>query len=647
MKSSQKHIVFVISVALVIATLVAYEPIRHNGFVNYDDNGYIVYNKEVQSGITWESLGQAFTKPHLYMWHPLTTISHMLDYEFFGLNPTGHHLVSVTIHIVNVLLVFGIFRSLGGPIWLSAFIAGVFALHPIQVESVAWASERKSVMSGLFWLLTMAAYIHYARRPRLSRYLLVLAIFGFCILTKPVVVTLPFALLLLDYWPLERIGGQKTSTLSFGDGRTFAKGGEDKKQSKPIRHPSFVGGPAFQKASVGWLITEKIPLLAMSAFLGVMTIIMQASGGIVPTLDKLPLEYRAANVFFSYIKYISKTIWPSGLAICYPYSRETLSDVPIVICIILFVLLTAAGIYAGRRRKYAVVGWLWYVGTLVPVIGFVQSGAQGMANRYMYIPMLGLLMIIGWTAKDFISGRPRAKTAAAVMGVLMLLSLLILTRMQVRYWENSLTLFGHDIEVTKDNVLAENGYGCALSDVGLLDEAQKHLQNALRISPVYSEARNNLAKVYLKKGMLNEAIACFNEIISHNDATADIYYNLAAALEMQKKYDEAIKYYAKSLELNPQDPAANKRMAIILLAAGRTNEAVGYAKHACELTGDKDAECLDTLASAFAAAGKFDEAVRIAEKALNAARIAGQENLIVDIRKRIEFYQAGIRDREK
>ena len=623
MRSSQKHIVFVVSAALVIATLVAYEPIRHNGFVSYDDKGYIVYNQVVKSGIKWESLGQAFTKPHLYMWHPLTTISHMLDYELFGLNPTGHHLVSVTIHIVNVLLVFGIFRSFGGPIWLSAFIAGVFALHPIQVESVAWASERKTVLSGLFWLLTVAAYIHYARGPRLSRYLLVLAIFGFCIMTKPVVVTLPLALLLLDYWPLERIGERRT---------------EDRRRKTEEER---------QKASLKWLIIEKIPLLAMSAFLCVMTIIMQASGGIVPTLERLPLEYRVANMFLSYIKYIIKMIWPIGLAICYPHPRAILSVVNVVICVILFILLTAICIYAGRRRKYVAVGWLWYLGTLVPVIGFVQSGAQGMANRYMYIPMLGLLMIIGWTAKDFIAGRPRAKTAAAAMGVLVLLSLLILTRMQVRYWENSLTLFGHDIEVTKDNILAENGYGCALSELGLVDEAQKHLQNAVRLSPAYSEARNNLASVYLKKGMLNEAIACFNEIISRNEATADIYYNLAAALEMQKKYDEAIKYYAKSLEMNPEDPAANKRMGIALLAAGKTNEAIGYAKRACELTGDKDAECLDALASGFAAAGKFDEAVRIAEKALNAARISGRENLIVDIQKQIELYQAGMRDSQQ
>ena len=297
-----------------IVTLVAYEPIRHNGFVSYDDKGYIVYNQVVKSGIKWESLGQAFTKPHLYMWHPLTTISHMLDYEFFGLNPTGHHLVSVVIHIVNVLLVFGIFRSFGGPIWLSAFIAGVFALHPIQVESVAWASERKSVLSGLFWLLTVAAYIHYARGPRLSRYLLVLAVFGLCIMTKPMVVTLPFALLLLDYWPLERVRCEHQAGAA--------------KNSKT------------NKKSVVWLIAEKIPLLALSGFLSVMTFVSQKQGGGVPTLDTMPLDYRAANMFLSYIKYIGKLIWPSGLAVYYPHPLVPLSNFWVVMCAILFIVLT-------------------------------------------------------------------------------------------------------------------------------------------------------------------------------------------------------------------------------------------------------------------------------------------------------------------
>ncbi len=314
----------------------------------------------------------------------------MADCQLFGLNPTGHHLVSVAIHIANALLVFGIFRSLGGAIWLSAFIAGVFALHPIQVESVAWAAERKTVLSGLFWLLTMAAYIRYARQPRLGRYLLVLAVFGLCIMTKPVVVTLPFALLLLDYWPLERVKwGHQAETAD----------------AKRIRK------------SPGWLIAEKIPLLAMSAYLSGMTFIAQQGGGIVPTLERLPLDYRVANMFLSYIKYIGKMIWPSGLAVCYPHpradtfrcSRSDMHDT----------VYTADGIlsiYAGRRRKYAAVGWLWYVGTLVPVIGLVQAGAQGMANRYMYIPMLGLLIIIGWAVRDFTAGRPRAKNSSGGNG---------------------------------------------------------------------------------------------------------------------------------------------------------------------------------------------------------------------------------------
>jgi Flp pilus assembly protein TadD len=611
MKSNQKHILLFILAGIAITTLVAYEPIRHNGFVSYDDASYITENPNVTGGISAQSVKWALTKSYAVNWHPLTWLSHMTDCQLFGLNPTGHHLVSVAIHIANALLVFGIFRSLGGAIWLSAFIAGVFALHPVQVESVAWAAERKTVLSGLFWLLTMAVYIRYTRQPRLSRYLLVLAVFGLCIMTKPVVVTLPFTLLLLDYWPLER-----------------------------VRWEHQANSKTNQK-SPGWLITEKIPLLAMSAILSGVTFIAQRGGEIVPTLERLPLEYRAANMFLSYIKYISKMIWPSGLAVCYPHPRATLSDAPVVICIILFILLTATFIYTGLRRKYAAVGWLWYIGTLVPTIGLVQAGAQGMANRYMYIPMLGLLMIIGWTVKYFIAGRPRAKKTVAVIGVLVLLSLLILTRMQVRYWENSLTLFGHDIEVTKDNIIAENGYGCALSKAGLVDEAQKHFQNAVRISPAYSEARNNLASVYLKKGMLNEAIACFNEIVKRNEATADIYYNLAAAMEMQKKYDEAIKYYAKSLEMNPEDPAANKRMGIALLAAGKTNEAIRYAKRACELTENKDAECMDALASGFAAAGKFDEAVRVAEKALNIAKTSGRADLAGKIQERIKLYEAG------
>ena len=332
MRFSQKQIILFISAAIVITTLVAYEPIRHNSFVTYDDYSYIVNNPQVTSGISLQSLGQAFTKPHFFMWHPLTTISHMLDYELFGPNPAGHHFVSVVFHIVNALLLFWILRNITGTIWASAFVAAVFALHPLQVESVAWAAERKTVLSGLFWLLTMATYIRYTRQPGLGRYLVVLLVFGLCIMTKPVVVTLPLALLLLDYWPLERgrWGQQRNNTTR--------------------------GRP--NKKSAGWLIAEKIPLLAMSAFLSVMTIFAQRSGGAVATLEYLSLDRRIANMFLSYIRYIGKMLWPSGLAVCYPHPRAVLSDAPVVMCAMLFIVLTILSIYTGRRKKYVAVGWL-------------------------------------------------------------------------------------------------------------------------------------------------------------------------------------------------------------------------------------------------------------------------------------------------
>ncbi len=621
MRLSQKQIILLVNAALVITTLIAYEPIRHNGFVTYDDGKYIYENPMITGGISLQSLGEAFTKPHFFMWHPLTTISHMLDCQLFGLNPFGHHLISLLIHIVNSLLLFWILTNITGSMWTSAFVAAVFALHPLQVESVAWAAERKTVLSGLFWLLTMATYIYYAKQPRLGRDLLLLLVFGFCIMTKPVVVTLPLALLLLDYWPLDR-----------------------------VRWGHWSGGAAPaepNQKTIGWLAAEKTPLLAMSAFLSIMTYVAQQQGGIIPTLESMPLGYRVANMFLSYIRYIGKMLWPSELAVCYPYPRAVLSDAPIVMCAMLFIVLTISSIYIGRRKKYVAVGWLWYVGTLVPVIGLVQSGAQGMANRYMYIPMLGLLIIISWAVKDFIVNRPRIRIAATVTGVIVLLSLLILTRMQVRHWQNTLTLFEYTLSVTEDNPVTENSYGAALFNEGRIEEAELHLRKAVSLAPAFVFARNNLAKTYLKQGKYNEAIEQLNELIRHNEGTAEIYYNLAAALEKQNKYEDAIKYYAKSLELNPEDPAANKRMGIALLAAGKTNDAIGYAQRACELTGNRDAACIETLASAFAAAGKFDEATRIAEKALEAARISGQENLAAEIQKHIELYQAGTWEQQK
>ncbi len=584
MEARQKHIVFFVSAMLVIATLVAYEPIRHNGFVNYDDDSYITHNSQVTSGITLQSLWQAFTKPHFFMWHPLTTISHMIDYNFFGLKPLGHHLVSVLIHIANALLLFLILNNITGSLWASAFTAAVFTLHPVQVESVAWAAERKTVLSGFFWLLTMAAYINYTRRPGLLRYILLLSTYGLCIMTKPVVVTLPLTLLVLDYWPLERIGGLRA---------------EDR------------GRKSASRMSVGWLIIEKIPLMVLSILLSAITFISQIQSGAVPTLQKMPMDYRIANTFLSYIRYIGKTIWPSKLAAFYPHSKAVLSDYRVVICAVLFILITALSIYIGRRKKYAAVGWLWYAVTLIPVIGLVQAGSQAMANRYMYMPILGLLIIIGWSAKEYLIERPQLKIAFTFAAISVLSACIISTRIEVGHWQNNLTLFKHTLNITENNIMAEINYGMALLEADSPKEAIEHFNNALRINKNHVNA----------------------------------YLNLGIAYNRLGRTDMATKNFTKALELKPDSINSLNNLAVALATADDAslrdaNKAIYYARRACELTDSKDAVYLDTLAMTYNSAGKFEEANAAAKKALSIAKTRGQEKLAAEIEKRLKSYEA-------
>ncbi len=676
--------------ALVAASLFAYEPIRHNNFVHYDDNTYITENPNVTGGITQDSVIWAFTKLYMANWHPLTWLSHMLDCEIYGLNPVGHHVTSVLIHTASSLLLFWTMRKMTGAIWTSAFVAAVFALHPLHVESVAWAAERKDTLSGLFWMLTMFAYARYAERPNFTRYSLVLLVFTLGLMSKPMVITLPFVLLLLDWWPLDRLAR--------------------------FKNKATAATARFQKATILRLLIEKVPMLVLTALSGVITIIAQHSGGAVATLEHISLDCRIANAFISYISYIGKTLWPSGLAVPYPNPHKSISDTVSLICISLFVLMTVISVYAGRRRKYIVVGWLWYVGTLVPVLGLIQVGEQGMADRYMYVPMLGLLIIIAWFVKDVVSKRPHWKVIAAVLAVAALSSMAALTRTQVRYWQNDLTLFEHALKITKNNTIAENNYGCAFLAEKRLNEAVLHFNNSLLLNPLYTNARNNLGNAFMLQGKFKEAIECFNSVLQQAGDSAKIHYQLGVAMSEQGQFDDAVKHLAKAIKLDPMYPDAQNRIGAILTVTGKSEEAIGYlkeavrinpdemeayanlgmayeqlgqyenaiknwtkalelspnsieilnnlawilatadvpsvrdaqkaigyAKRACELTADKDAECLDALASGFAAAGKFDEAVRIAEKALNAARISGQENLFVEIHKRMELYQAGMR----
>ncbi|MGD0077094.1 MAG: tetratricopeptide repeat protein [Sedimentisphaerales bacterium] len=607
-----------IYICLLLSTLVAYEPVRHNDFVLYDDYANVAKNPHVNNGITRQSVIWAFTNTYLSNWYPLTWLSHMLDFEIFGSDPAGHHLTSVLIHTVSSLLLFMLLFRMTAAIWPSAFAAAVFALHPLHVESVAWVAERKDVLSGLFWIATMLAYVYYAERPSFSRYTLVLTAFVMGIMSKPMVVTLPFVLLLLDYWPLERFGMRKK---------------ED----------------TFQKTSAKRLIAEKIPLFAMSAILSIVTFIAQKHSGAVSTLENVSIDYRVANTFISYIRYIQKTVWPSKLAVIYPLQGAVSSWDMGLVCAIAFILITSLSIYIGRRRKYILVGWLWYVGTLVPVIGLVHVGSQAMADRYMYLPMAGLLIIAGWGLKDFVGNRRPWKVALAVLAGAILLFAIILTRIQVRYWQNSITLFEHTLKVTTNNSVAEDNYGNALIDAGKADEGLLHLRNGVRISPSAFLSRIELARALLHLGKYKESVECFNALTNYKEVSAEVFGDLGTAQMQLGRYEQAIENLNKAIQMDSKNTEMINNLGWVLATCENASlrnpdKAIALAKRACELTKYKNASPLDTLAAAYAAAGSFDKAVIIAQQAIDIiknSKDSEQKKIIDEIQKHLELYKKG------
>jgi tetratricopeptide (TPR) repeat protein len=654
--------IFLIYLVLAVSVFVAYEHLRHNDFVSYDDEMYVTKNPHVYGGITGESVVRAFTTSHPGYWHPLTLLSHMLDCQLFGLNAWGHHLMSLFFHVANTLLLFLVLKKMTGQVWPSAFVAAAFALHPLHVESVAWVSERKDVLSGFFWMLTMIAYARYAEKPGIRRYLLVVLGFSLAMMSKPMVVTLPFVLLLLDYWPLGR--------LQWGRRERGAEGLSQRKLVK-VRYEQF---------SLWHLVVEKVPLFILTAILGVITFIGQQSRGVVSPLAKIPLNYRIANAFISYLKYIEKTLWPSRLAVFYPHAGSNFSKAWMVLSVLLLVSLSICCIYAARRRRYLAVGWLWYVGTLVPVIGLVQVGAQAMADRYTYISMIGLLIIIAWGANDLVAKWRYLRIAAVLSAVAVLSASVVCTRIQVKHWRNNFTLFEHALKVTENNHVIHNSYGCALSGKGQLDKAVIHLSEALRISPTFSLARNNLGMVFLKQGKLDKAIACFRELLQVGEGTPEVYYNLALALAKQERYDDAVEYFTAALRLKQDYINARFYLALTLLKLGRIQPAVDhfyrvlqlkpdhlealnalawvlatsndtrirkpadaaeFAEKACELSDYRSAGALDTLAAAYAAAGNFPEAVKAAEKAVKLAEAADEKDLAEKIQERLDLYKSG------
>ena len=592
-RTSSKYHSLLICVVVALATIMAYEPVRHNDFVDYDDDMYVTENPHVKKGITGESVSWALTTGHAYNWHPLTWLSHMLDCQLFGTRPGWHHLTNLLLHIINSLLLFGVLKRMTGALWKSGFVAAAFALHPLHVESVAWVAERKDVLSTLFWLLTMAAYVWYVRRPGLSRYLVTLLCFALGLMAKPMLVTLPFVLLLVDYWPLGRFQLEYTTK-------------EFRKEKRKSANISFPWGALYR------LVWEKVPLIALAGISSIVTFIVQRSGGAVVRAGMLSLDVRVANAMISYLRYIKKMIYPSGLAVFYPY--HSLSLLLAIAYFVILVLITVAVIYLGRRRRYLPVGWFWYVGTLVPVIGIVQVGSQSMADRYTYVPLTGLFIIIAWGASDILAKWRYQKVVLGICSATVITGLLISTRMQVRHWRDSFTLFEHTLAVTEDNSITHNHYGAFLVEQGRYEKALAQFDEALRISPGYHAARKNKGAAFIDMGRFDEAVATFNELLRVAPDWPNAHYWLGVAYARKGTYHQAVGPFKEALRLRPDWPEAYNDLALVYLLLGNYDLAIENYRQALRLRPDYP-QAINNLKIAIVKQQQLSETQKIREKA--------------------------------
>ena len=537
---------------LAAATLVVYWQVQYHDFINYDDPAYVTSNRHVKAGLTVSGISWAATTMELSNWHPLTWIFHMADCQFFGLNPAGHHWTNLLFHLLNVIVLFYILHHFTGELWKSAVVAALFAVHTLNVESVAWVSERKNVLSTFFWMLTMLAYGYYTVHPQWKRYIVVLAVFALGLLAKPMLVTLPFVLLLLDFWPLRRT----QFNLSNGNAR--------KRDGRWI--PAGEGKTFFV-----WLLSEKIPFFILAIISIIMTL-RAASEQAIAATEVLHIIIRIENSIMSYVRYIGKLMWPERLAVFYPYLHSWPTG-QVAGAALLLVFITAAVIWKSRTFPYLAVGWFWYLGTLVPVIGLVQVGMQAMADRYMYIPMIGLFIMVAWGVPDLLRGR-RARTMilAAASGLIFFL-LMICTYFQAQHWQNSVRLFRHAISVTSGNHVAHNLLGNALRDMGQLEEAATNYRQATAINPGYWPAYNNLGVTRSLQKRYAEAIALYLQAIKIKGDDGLIRFNMGDALMKTGRIDEAAFQFRQAVRLRPEVAAFHNSLGVALIRQGRHYEA--------------------------------------------------------------------------
>jgi protein O-mannosyl-transferase len=521
-------LLLLINAALAASTLLVYWQVHSFDFVSFDDSSYVYRNPHVISGLTMNNVVWAFSSGHASNWHPLTWLSHMLDCQLFGLRPGPMHLVNVILHIANTLLLFLLLKSLTGRLWRSAFVAAVFAMHPMHVESVAWIAERKDVLSTLFLLLTLLAYVCYARHAGKWRYVLTATLFACGLLTKPMLVTLPVLMLLLDYWPLGRLGKRT--------------------------------------------LVEKIPFFALSAASSILTFLVQRAGGSLVDNAFLPLQKRLANAVLSYARYIGKLFWPENLAAYYPLDAGKVSLWLAVICAIIGIVISILAIRYGRKHKYLVTGWFWYVVTLLPVIGLIQIGSQEMADRYSYVSYVGLLIVLAWGWAELTADWRHGTLLTVIACAIVLSSLLIVTYRQIGYWKDSLALFTRAIDVTSGNDIAYNNRGNVYMKLGKAKEAIDDLTKAINIMPT-AEAYNNRALALNKLGKGQEAIEDLEKAALLKPWVADIYANMGMVYSRMGKGEDAVGAYQQALRVRPDNAATHYDLANELLRLGRSEEA--------------------------------------------------------------------------
>jgi tetratricopeptide (TPR) repeat protein len=590
-----------VCICLAVLTWIVFGQTLWHDFINYDDPRYVYENTKITSGFSLANVAWAFSHIHSENWHPLTTITHMLDCQLYGLRPGWHHFTNVLLHTVAVILLFLALTKMTGAFWRSGFAAAVFAIHPLRVESVAWIAERKDVLSGVFFMLTLLAYVHYARLPSVRRYLVVVFVLACGLMSKPMLVTLPFVLLLLDYWPLDRIRGQLWKR-----------------------------------------VLEKIPLVALSAISSIATFVAQKAA--VGWTEELPILERINNAVVSYVLYIWQMFWPVRLAVFYPHPENRLPLWEIISSLFLLICITAVAMALRKQRPYLITGWLWYLGMLVPVIGLVQVGWQGRADRYTYLPQIGLYIAVTWAMADLTALWRRQRTILSVASILSVGVLSLCALVQTSYWRDSETLFKRALAVTTNNDVAENNLGIVFLRQGKLDEAISLLQAAVDLRPDNSPAHENLAKALLEKGQVADALIHYQKLLELQPDNMEVHNIVGTVLIQQRRIRDGVEEWQKVLAVQPDNGNAMSNLAWVFATSPDDSlrdgvKAVQLAQEALRISGRRIPLLFRTLAAAYAETGEFSKAIQTAREGTELANSQGNSGLATELQDNIARYQ--------